>query len=187
MLICVFIIARKEFLMNNLLIQVESFSESASVINALAGNTLSDAQASFVISLTNHGLSHSVRVIAQDRGYHIKQDIAGFTGLEMENVPKTLYDLEMPSDITESEKLSKVFNSILSRGMMDTVMPQITILIDDMGTNIMTYRDLANNIEVLYSIGLDSGTNIILATDIDCPESIYLNSNYINMHERESK
>lgn len=173
--------------MNNLLIQVKSFSESASVINALAGNTLSDEQARFVISLTNHGLSHSVRVIAQDRGYHIKKDIASFTGFEKSNVPKTLYDLEMPSDITEAEKLSKVFNRILSRGMMDTVMPQITILIDDMGTNIMTYRDLANNIEVLYSIGLDSGTNCIMATDIDCPESIYLNSNYINIHERESK
>ena len=173
--------------MNNLLIQVKSFSESASVINALAGNTLSDEQAHFIISLTNHGLSHSVQVIAQDHGYHIKQDIAGFTGLEKSNVPKTLYDLEMSSDITEAEKLSKVFNSILSRGMMDTVMPQITISIDDMGTNIMTYRDLANNIEVLYSIGLGSGTNIIMATDIDCPESIYLNSNYINMHECESK
>ena len=173
--------------MNNLLIQVESFSESAGVINALAGNALSDEQASFVISLTNHGLSHSVQVIAQDRGYHIKKDIAGFTGLEKSNAPKTLYDLEMPGDITEAEKLSKVFNSILSRGMMDTVMPQITILIDDMGTNIMTYRDLANNIEVLYSIGLGSGTNCIMATDIDCPESIYLNSNYINIHERESK
>lgn len=173
--------------MNNLLIQVKSFSESASVINALAGNTLSDEQAHVVISLTNHGLPHSVRVIAQDHGYHIKKDIAGFTGFEKSNVPKTLYDLEMPGDITEVEKLSKVFNSILSRGIMDTVIPQITVLIDDMGTDIMTYQDLANNIEVLYSICLGAGTNCIMATDIDCPESIYLNSNYINMHERESK
>lgn len=173
--------------MNNLLIQVKSFSESASVINALAGNALSDRRANTIISLTNHGLSHSVRVIAQDHGYHIKKDIAGFTGLEKSNVSKTLYDLEMPSDITEAEKLSKVFNSILSRGMMDTVMPQIAILIDDMGTDIMTYQDLVNNIEALYSIGLGAGTNCIMATDIDCPESIYLNSNYINMHERESK
>lgn len=173
--------------MNNLLIQVKSFSESASVINALAGSTLSDEQARFVISLTNHGLQYSVQVIAQDHGYHIKKDIAGFTGFEMGNAPKTLYDLETPSDITEAEKLSKVFNSILSRGMMDTVMPQITILIDDMGTDIMTYQDLAHNIEALYSIGLDSGTNCIMATDIDCPESIYLNSNYINIHEHEGK
>lgn len=93
----------------------------------------------------------------------------------------------MPGDITEAEKLSKVFNSILSRGMVDTVMPQITILIDDMGTDVMTYHDLADNIEVLYNIGLDSGTNCIMATDIDCPESIYLNSSYINTHEHESK
>lgn len=173
--------------MNNLLIQVKSFSESASVINALAGNALSDEQANTIISLTNHGLPHSVQVIAQDHGYHIKKNIAGFTGFEMGNVPKTLYDLEMPGDITEVEKLSKVFNSILSRGIMDTVMPQITVLIDDMGTDVMTYQDLANNIEALYSIGLGAGTNCIMATDIDCPESIYLNSNYINMHERESK
>lgn len=137
--------------------------------------------------MTNHGLPHSVRVIAQDHGYHIKKDIADFTGFEMGNAPKTLYDLEMPSDITEAEELSKVFNSILSRGMMDTVMPQITILIDDMGTDVMTYQDLADNIEVLYSIGLGSGINIIMVTDIDCHESIYLNSNYINMHDRESK
>lgn len=173
--------------MNNLLIQVKSFSESASVINALAGNALSDRRANTIISLTNHGLPSSVQVVAQDHGYHIKKDIASFTGLEMGNVPKTLYDLEMPSNITEAEKLSKVFNRILSRGMMDTVMPQITVLIDDMGTDVMTYQDLADNIEVLYSIGLGSGINIIMATDIDCPESIYLNSNYINMHERESK
>lgn len=152
-----------------------NFKISTDLTNSLVQNTIvnngNTYQNNWVVAISN-GLDLATLICANKYDYVIQNQLSDFDKFSLSKTPNrnVLFNFDFESNIDYAKKLSTLLTNIATRQMTGEIEFKITLIIDDVSTNLMSFILMQKSIRDCFILSDDSKINCILLSDLDDAE-----------------